>query len=128
MRGPVRDFGELRVRFKDPEGGPSRLIRRELRASIVRESIAAASSPTRLSYVVAAFAEVLRGSYWVRNLEYSQLQALYGGISNELRSRDEVKELGVLIALAERLDSRDDRFEGEQPVAQMNFDRVPMVK
>jgi Ca-activated chloride channel family protein len=128
FRGPIRDFGELRIRYKDPDGGPSRLIRRELRANIVRDSIAKASSPTRLSYVVAAFAEMLRGSYWVRSLDYAQLRSLYGGISRSLRNQDQVKELGALIVRAEQLDSRDDRFEDDLPVAQMNFDRVPILK
>jgi Ca-activated chloride channel family protein len=128
FRGPIRNIGELRIRYKDPEGGPSKLIRREMGATIVRDSIATVSSPTRLSYVVAAFAEKLRGSYWVRNFDYAQLRSLYSDISGEFRRRDEVKELGSLIARAERLDSREDRFEKELPIAQMNFDRVPILK
>ena len=122
------DIGTLRVRYKDPEGGSSRLIEREIPSQILRGSFAEASPPTRLSFVVAAFAEKLRGSYWVRKLSYEDLENLYQELPRSLRSREQVEELEGLIASAARLDRRGDKFEGDLPVAGLEFDRVPILR
>ncbi|WNG17885.1 von Willebrand factor type A domain-containing protein [Cystobacter fuscus] len=128
LREPTGAFGTLRIRYKAPEGGSSRLVEKKLPASVLRPAYGATASPTRLSYVAAAFAEKLRGSYWVRPLSYARLHALWEEIGEPLRDRPDVKELGELIHQAQALDHRTDRFEQLSPVSTMDFDRVPVVK
>ncbi len=126
--GEHERVGTLRVRYKTPRAEASQKLERALPGSLVRASWAQAAPPTQLSVVAAAYAEKLRGSYWVRNLPWSEVQTLYGEIDRGLRSDPEVRELGRLIDTAARLDQRTDKFEAEMPVATMDFDRVPVLQ
>jgi Ca-activated chloride channel family protein len=128
LHDPQQPLATFRIRHKDPEGGASRLIEKRLPASIVRATFGEASATARLSVVAAAFAEKLRGSYWVRPLSWKQLQGLWSGLSPKLRERADVAELGRLIGVAGRLDGRPDRFESIAPVSTMDFDRPPRLK
>ncbi|QRO02778.1 von Willebrand factor type A domain-containing protein [Archangium violaceum] len=128
LREPTPSFATLRIRYKAPEGGDSRLVEKELPASILRPAYGRAAPPTRLSYVAAAFAEKLRGSYWVRPLTWSQLVSLWEEVGEPLHDRPDVAELGSLIRKAQTLDRRADRFEQLVPVSTMDFDRVPAIK
>jgi Ca-activated chloride channel family protein len=122
------NLGKMRIRFKAPEGGASRLVEKAIPASIVKSRFEALSSPTRLSFVAGAFAEKLRGSYWARNVDYEDLRGRLSSISANLRERQDVKELDRLIARAEQLDSRGDKFVKHGPVAMMTFDSVPVLQ
>ena len=79
----------------------------------------------RAAWVMAAFAEKLRASYWVRNLSWDRLAALHESLPQETRDGASGAELGRLIHLAARLDTRDDRFQTLLPLASMGFDHVP---
>lgn len=124
---PSASFGTLRIRYKAPEGGDSKLIEKALPSSVLRSAYGRATPPTRLSYVAAAFAEKLRGSYWVRPLTYDALFSLWEEVGQPLKARDDVAELGALIQKARALDHRADRFEAFAPVSTMDFDRVPTL-
>lgn len=129
LRDPAQtSFGTLRIRYKAPEGGSSKLIEKALPASLLRPAYAQAASPTRLSYVAAAFAEKLRGSYWARPLTYDALVSLWEELGAPLKAQQEVAELGELIRQARTLDRREDRFESIAPVRTMDADRVPNLK
>jgi Ca-activated chloride channel family protein len=128
LREPGESFGTLRIRYKAPEGGDSRLMEKTLPSNVLRPAYGRAAPPTRLSYVAAAFAEKLRGSYWVRTLSYEQLYSLWEEIGEPLRARPDVAELGALIRKAQALDRRADRFEQFAPVSTMDFDRVPVIR
>ncbi|WNG38361.1 DUF3520 domain-containing protein [Archangium violaceum] len=128
LREPTPSFATLRIRYKAPEGGDSRLMEKQLPSSILRTAYGSAAPPTRLSYVAAAFAEKLRGSYWVRSLSWAQLSSLWEELNEPLRDRPDVRELGALIRNAQALDKRTDRFEQLEPVFTMDFDRVPVIK
>lgn len=121
-------FATVRIRHKAPDGESAVEIEREVPFAIVRADYGSASPPARLSIVAAAFAEKLRGSYWVRNLTYDQILALWNNIPLPLRDRDEVRELRGLIVTAQTLDQRGDKFETDLPVARMDFDRLPILK
>jgi len=123
-RGTLATF---RARFKQPEGYKSALVEKALPMEIVRDSMARSSGPARLSLVAAGFAEKLRGSYWARNVSYAELLARYDELPSALKEQPRVAELRTLIEKAKRLDHRPDRFESEQPVASMDFDRVPVL-
>ncbi|WNG48819.1 DUF3520 domain-containing protein [Archangium minus] len=128
LREPTPSFATLRIRYKAPEGGDSRLMEKQLPSSLLRTAYGSAAPPTRLSYVAAAFAEKLRGSYWVRSLSWAQLSSLWEELNEPLRDRPDVRELGALIRNAQALDKRTDRFEQLEPVFTMDFDRVPVIK
>ncbi|RKH70447.1 DUF3520 domain-containing protein [Corallococcus aberystwythensis] len=129
LRDPEQShFGTLRIRYKAPEGGSSRLIEKAMPVTLLRPAFEKAASPTRLSYVAAAFAEKLRGSYWARPLTYDALVSLWEELGTPLKSRQDVVELGELIRLAKKLDRREDRFESISPVRTMDADRVPTIK
>ncbi|WP_338275836.1 YfbK domain-containing protein [Corallococcus caeni] len=129
LRDPSQtNFGTLRIRYKAPEGGSSRLIEKAMPVTLLRPAYEKAASPTRLSYVAAAFAEKLRGSYWARPLTYDALVSLWQELGTPLKTRQDVVELGELIQLAKKLDRREDRFESISPVRTMDADRVPTLK
>ncbi|MCY1018344.1 YfbK domain-containing protein [Pyxidicoccus sp. MSG2] len=127
LREPSESFGTLRIRYKAPEGGDSKLMEKPLPSSLVRTAYGRAAPPTRLSYVAAAFAEKLRGSYWARPLTWDGLVSLWEEVGQPLKGRADVTELGALIRKAGALDRREDRFERFAPVSTMDFDRVPTV-
>jgi Ca-activated chloride channel family protein len=124
---PPLPLGQLRIRYKDPSSSASRLLERAIPGAIVRRSFAEASAPTKLSLVVAAFAEKLRGSYWARNESYDDILARWDELPDSLRRRTDVVELRTLIETARSLDRRGDRFDALLPVAKMDFDRVPVL-
>lgn len=110
---PVRagaSFATLRVRYKEPhtrlEAGTSREVEKALPTGMVRQSLEAASGPTKLSLVAALFAEKLRGSYWTRNVSYEELLRLWSQVPEWLRTREEVAELRRLIQQARSYDRR----------------------
>lgn len=130
----LANFATLRIRYKEPVGGPadaeasSKLVEKALPTEVVRPSLAQASGPSRLSLVVALFAEKLRGSYWARNVSYGELHRLWSELPDGLRAREQVTELRQLITEAQSLDKRGDKFEKAAPVANMDFDHVPVVR
>jgi Ca-activated chloride channel family protein len=116
------------VPYKNPRSETSTEIERDLPMTLVRSAWSDAAPPTQLSVVAAAYAEKLRGSYWVRNLAWADVQRLYAEIDADLRADPDVAELGRLIDRAASLDRRGDRFERDLPLAKMDFDHVPVLR
>jgi Ca-activated chloride channel family protein len=125
-------FATLRIRYKEPtttlESGTSQKVEKALPTATVRQSFEAATGPGKLSLVVALFAEKLRGSYWARNVSYQDLMGLWEQLPERLRVRPEVAELRELMKVARAHDTRGDKFEKTVPVANMDFDHVPVVR
>lgn len=128
LRPGADRIGWLRVRAKSPGAGESRMIEEELGARLVRHSMGEASGTSRLALVASSFAEKLRGSYWVRNLEWSAIEQQWRALPAELLRRDDVAELGALITRARALDTRGDPFAAEVPLASMDFDHLPVTR
>jgi len=124
----VQRLATFRARYKQPDGHASALVEKVLPMSIVRDDLAKASGPARLSLVAAGFAEKLRGSYWARNLKWDELLSMWEQLPAPLRNRPQVAELQALLRTAKKLDTRADRFEKDAPVASMDFDRVPVLQ
>jgi Ca-activated chloride channel family protein len=99
-----------------------------LDASMVSGDYEAAPGSARLAHLVAAFAEKLRGSYWVRKLRYDQLLALHAQLPAALRERDQVRELAELMQKARALDDRGDRFAAESEGDAVDWDDLPVLK
>jgi Ca-activated chloride channel family protein len=122
------ELAKIRIRHKPPQGDQSRLIEKAVPRSIVRASIDELSSPSQLGIAAAGFAEKLRGSYWARNLSYDDILARFKHIRGSLSDRSDVTELKRLIEAAKKLDHRADKFTQHGPIAQMDFDRVPVLR
>ncbi|MFO0727981.1 MAG: von Willebrand factor type A domain-containing protein [Myxococcota bacterium] len=130
LRDQARDaaLGVVRIRYKTELGAASTLLERPIKAAIKRKSFEEASPATRLSFVAAGFGEKLRGSYWARPLSYDTLLRVHAGLPKAMLAQPRIQELGELIRTAKGLDQRQDRFEAEEPLAQMSFEDVPIVR
>ena len=121
------DLAKLSVAYKKPLGQQVHYINKQIPATIVTDSVQAASPDTRLSYVVAAFAEKLRLSYWSRFYHYNDIIQLLSSLPQDYQRQAQVKALRRLITRAGLLDYRGDPFEPAYPKTQMNFNRVPLL-
>lgn len=125
---PVSSLARLRLRYKLPRTDRSRLIEKNITSNLIRNRYRDGSRPARLSYLAATFAEKLRRSYWVRHVSYDQLWQMFNELPARYRFRKKVVELGKLITQAKLVDTRSDKFEQDRPIANMDFDRVPILK
>lgn len=121
-----RDLGWLRLRYKQPGDTQSWLVERALTSDIVQASMAQASPPARLSLAVSMLAEKLRGSYWVRAVGYEDIDRLVKGLPAGLRQAPAVGEFSTMVATAQQLDQREDRFATIP--ASTDFDKVPVLR
>jgi Ca-activated chloride channel family protein len=117
-------FAALRIRYKPPEGNTSQLFEAPLTGELLRADLASASPAAKLALVASVFGEKLRGSYWVRNVSWVQLEAHWEALPVALRSREEVGELKRLLSLAAQLDRRKAKFGKDEA----GFDDVPIVR
>lgn len=127
LRGDgAESLGTIRLRYRRPHTGLTAEIIRPVPAQ-VRPSLADAEPATVLAMVVAAYAEKLRGSYWVRELTWAKIKELHGQIAAPLLERPEVVELGELIERATRLDRRSERYD-DIAFSQLEFERMPVLE
>lgn len=121
-------LGSLRIRYRSPSGTPAKPWHGKLPSAAARSTFARAAPAARLAVLVAAFAEKLRRSYWVRNLSYGTLFDLLGKIRGPLGRRVDVASLRGLVKRAEKLDRRGDKYAQILPLSRMTFDRVPVLR
>ncbi len=126
----AKPLATLRIRYKEPRDPEAMgaLFEAPLSAASLRPRYEDATPDARLAFVVAQFAEKLRGSYWVRHVKWPELRARYEALPQAVRARPEVTELGALLARAAKLDARPDRFAKDVPAEGMDFDDVPVVR
>ena len=116
-----RPLGRLTLTASDLAG--ERLTQSvSIERAAVRPTYAAASAESRQALVAAALAEKLRGAYWVRGVTYAALEAQLGQIPAA------TPQLTALLAKARAVDTRGDAYAAQVPVAQMDFDHVPIVR
>lgn len=73
----VRDeLALVRLRYKQPQGGPSRLLSIPLAASAEVSSLAETSDDYRFAAAVAAFGQRLRGGTYLEGFDYAQITEL----------------------------------------------------
>ena len=125
---PRSSLGTVRLRYRRPGTTIMQRMEQDLPLSLVRASPADASAATQLSIVVAAFAEKLRGSYWIRATSWEAISALHEALPPELQQVPEIAELGALIRRAGRLDRRTPKTDLEAAVTRVDFDRVPVLR
>jgi len=96
-------LGKIAIRFKHPETNEVTEISRNIYSSEFAESFDSRDSRFRLAAVAAEFAEILRGSYWAKESQLSELVSHVQRISNEMGSNSDVVELMDLINKAASL-------------------------
>ena len=124
---PSDNFGIFRLNYKPLDSEQLQLVERSMPAAIVAQSAARATANTQLSYIAAAFAEKLRGSYWSRTYDYDDLGDWLKPLRNKVADRNGADELLAYLRQAGRLDKRGDRFSHIVSISKMNFDHVPVL-
>ncbi len=117
---PAR-WGEAELHYTAPDGRAEHVL-----APIERGG--GDEVDMRLAAIAAGTAEKLRGSYWARRVQWSDIAAMHRKLPASVRRRADVAELGRLVAALTRLDRRGDRFESRSPQARMDFDRLPVIE
>lgn len=130
LRAPLDELalGEVRLRYRRPGEALIERMETRLPLALVRTDPSEASPATQLSIVAAAFAEKLRGSYWVRATSWEGILALYDALPPEVAAQPEVVELGSLVRKAARLDRRTPKADLEVAITRVDFDRVPVLR
>jgi Ca-activated chloride channel homolog len=123
------NLGTVRLRYRRPGAGVTiERMHKSLDLESLRASATDASASTQLAIVAAAFAEKLRGSYWIRSTSWQSIIDLYDALPPEVQERPEVTELGALIRKAARIDTRAPKTDLEAAVTRVDFDRVPVLR
>lgn len=106
LRLNERRYGRLatvRVRYEEPVEGNTRELSATIRARELEGSFWRASPSFRLSVAVAGFGEVLRDSYYARDISLERVLSVAEEAADDLDSQPEVAELLQLIERADRL-------------------------
>lgn len=121
------DIAEVAVAYKKPMGNKVNTIKKAIPHRVIVNSIEKSSPDSILSIAVASFSEKLRQTYWARNYQYQDISSLLNTLPLQYRQQDQVIALQKMIKRAESLDNRSDSFETQYPIANMNFERVPLL-
>jgi Ca-activated chloride channel family protein len=115
------ELGFLRIRYKAPDGGASRLIETPIAAALAMPSLDAAGPDQRFAAAVAAFGQKLKGSNYGAAMSWNAIRDLANGARGE--DRDGYRgEFVQLVGLAAALDP--DRSE-PPPAAEEPIPGVP---
>ncbi|MFL5679039.1 MAG: von Willebrand factor type A domain-containing protein [Chloroflexota bacterium] len=85
-------IGTVRLRWKDPQSNRDADTSREIRVTNLAGSFNATDEHFKLDAVVAATAEVMRGSPWIDGYRLSDVVEVADGMSRELPRTDEVHD------------------------------------
>lgn len=99
-------LGVLRLRYRDPAGGASRLFEARLARGSIRDRLEESTAAMRLALTAATFAERLRGSPWLGAFGYGDMLSLAATLEGPLAEGEQVQELRRLIEVAARIDHR----------------------
>jgi Ca-activated chloride channel family protein len=103
--GDRRELAHLRLRYKAPEGGASKLIERPLRRADIRD-LDETSEDFRFAAAVAAFGQALRGGQYLKDFRLQEVADL----ARDARGSDDHgyrSEFVALVELAESLAPAD---------------------
>lgn len=79
VTGNVEEIAHLRLRYKSPAGGASRLLERPISRRSIESDLSGTSDAFRFSASVAAFAQLLRGGRYTDSFDYAQVARLARG-------------------------------------------------
>jgi Ca-activated chloride channel family protein len=97
-------IGTVTLRWTDPESSRTDELRQDVRLEDLSRSFTSTSSSFRLSAVVAAAAEVARGSRWVDGMRLRDVSAIAGQYARDLPDDPQVAEFLGFLDAAARLD------------------------
>ena len=103
--GPAGEFAFVKLRYKEPEGGPSKQLAFPMASALLLEPPARTTETFRFSAAVAAFGQLLRGGRYVEEFGYGDVLTLARGA----RGEDEFgyrSEFLSLVQTAETLDGQ----------------------
>ena len=120
-------IAKISIAYKKPQGHKVQIMTKNIPYNIIRGSSSTVSPDSRLSFAVAAFAEKLRQSYWSRLYNYEDIDSLLSHLPNNYKRQQQVIDLRKLVTKARQIDSRIDTYEVDYPVANINYDRVPLL-
>jgi Ca-activated chloride channel family protein len=98
--GDRRELAHLRLRYKVPEGGASKLIERPLRRADIRD-LDETSADYRFAAAVAAFGQALRGGHYLKDYGLDEVLEL----ARDARGPDEHGYRSEFVALVELAES-----------------------
>jgi Ca-activated chloride channel family protein len=101
--GASGELGRIHLRWTDPASGEAAEIVHALRAEDLADSFASADRHFRLATTAAAFAEVLRESYWAEQVSLSTVAAEALRRVDEFPEDATVRELADLVGQAASL-------------------------
>ena len=99
--GPL---GTVTLRWTDPQSGEASEIEEPLEALDIAASFEGADRHFRLAATAAAFAEVLRGSYWAQEIDLEDVRREAEALEEEFPEDEAVRELADLIGRAAELE------------------------
>lgn len=124
----VDNVATVSVSYKRPQGSAVLSLKKAIPASVIRQSINAASPDTTLAIASAGFSEKLRQSYWSRLYNYNDIHSLITSLPASQRGNDKVRTLLELVSTASRLDHRRDVYEDRYPINDISYEQVPLLK
>jgi Ca-activated chloride channel family protein len=101
--GAAASLGSVSLRWTDPASGEVREIAQTLDAAATSDSFASADRHFRLAATAAAFAEVLRDSYWAQQFTLAGVAVEAAARQGEFPEDPSVAELAALAATAAAL-------------------------
>lgn len=128
LRDDLVRFGTVRLRYVLPATAMPRSLELPLLLGGVRPLDARGTPPVRVALVVAALAEKLRGSYWIRDVGWADIQRWFAELPPEIAARAEVAELGHLIEAAAAQDGRPASPDREFAGSPLELDRMPVLQ
>jgi len=126
--GGNADLANVSLSYKKPQGSKVFTISKDVPLSTLKAQHISASPDTLVSMSVAAFAEKLRQSYWSRNYNYQTVLSQLTLLPSHVKSSPQVSELIRLVNNASRLDSRSDPYSKRHPIANIDYDQVPLLR
>jgi Ca-activated chloride channel family protein len=128
LRDELAPFGRVRLRYLMPHTGVAQAREAPLRPPAMLPVDARGSASMRIALLVSTFAEKLRGSYWVRDVAWSDLDPLVAALSPDLLERPEVDEVVRLIAIAAKIDRRTPLPDREFAGSAFDLNRLPVLR
>ena len=120
-------LAEVAVSYKKPMGNKVHYLKKSIPAKVITKTLSQASPDSKLSLAASAFAEKLRHTFWSRNYHYDDIKMLINSLPLQYRQQAQVQDLQKLVNKAQQLDNRADLYETEFPLADISFDRVPLL-
>lgn len=120
-------LAEVAVSYKKSMGNKVHYLKKSIPTKVITKTLYQASPDSKLSLAASAFAEKLRHTFWSRNYHYDDIKMLINSLPLQYRQQAQVQNLQKLINKAQQLDNRADLYETEFPLADISFDRVPLL-